>query len=170
MDNQKGEMMKRLSGIIVGCTLGLITTASVAVAEVQYMDDRSSPEKLVQSFYNAINQKQYTRAFSYFYESFAPKDYDSWMQGYAETVSVSVQFGSTQPDPGAGQVYWALPVAISSLSSDGSTQVFAGCYTLHLTAPEMQTNPPFVPMSISGAKLSKSDKPVQDAVPTSCAS
>lgn len=161
-------MMKLLSKTMVGCTIGLIAITGAAVAELQYMDDRSTPEKLVQSYYNAINQKQYARAFGYFSEGFAPNNYESWMQGYAGTEAISIQFGATQPDPGAGQIYWALPVAISASMSDGTTKVYAGCYTIHLTAPDMQTDPPFQPMSINGAKLSASDKPIHAAVPTSC--
>lgn len=162
--------MKLLANTLAGCAIGLIASASVAVAAVQYMDDRSTPESLVQSYYNAINQKQYTRAYGYFSDGFAPKDYQNWARGYAETKSVSVQFGNTQPDPGAGQIYWALPVAISVLMADGTTKVYAGCYTIHMTNPGMQTDPPFAPMSINSAKLSETDRPVQDAVPASCES
>lgn len=162
--------MNILSKIMVACVSGLIATTGMAVAELQYLDDRSTPQKLVQSYYNAINQKQYARAYGYFSEGFAPKDYQSWVKGYADTKSVSVQFGSTQPDPGAGQIYWALPVAISVLETDGASKVYAGCYTIHMTNPEMETDPPFQPMTINGAKLSESDKSAQDSVPGHCGS
>lgn len=153
---------------VTGCVIGLIVTVNFAMAETQYLDDRSTPETLVQSYYNAINQKQYTRAYGYFSKGFAPKGYENWVNGYGETKSVSVQFGSTQPDPGAGQIYWALPVAIAALSTDGSTKVYSGCYTIHLTNPGMQTDPPFQSMSINSAKLSVSDEQIQNAVPKSC--
>lgn len=162
--------MKLLANTMAGLAFGLIATASLAVAEVQYMDDRSTPETLVQSYYNAINQKQYTRAYSYFTDGWAPKVYQSWAKGYAETKSVSVQFGSTQPDPGAGQIDWALPVAISALMMDGTTKVYAGCYMITWTNPAMQIDLPFVPISILRANLRETDKPVQDAVPASCGS
>lgn len=156
------------TGGIVAGALALVAGAGGALAAVQYMDDRSTPKALVQSYYNAINQQQYARAYGYFSEGFAPKDYDSWVKGYADTASVAVQVGATRPDPGAGQIYWALPVAISVRKTDGSHEVFAGCYTIHMTNPGMQDTPPYQPMSISGAELAKSSKPVQDAVPDSC--
>ncbi len=162
--------MKLIAKVMAGGAIGLIATAGVAVAALQYMDDRSTPEKLVQSYYNAIDQQQYARAYGYFSPGFAPKDYQSWVKGYADTKSVSVQFGGTQPDPGAGQIYWALPVALAVLMTDGSTKVYAGCYTIHLTNPQMQTDPPFQAMSINGAKLSLSDKPIAESVPKSCGS
>lgn len=150
-----------------GLSVGL-ASAGAAMAAEQYMDDRSTPQALIQSYYNAINQQNYVRAYGYFSQGFAPKNYESWMKGYADTKSVSVQFGPTQPDPGAGQIYWALPVAISSVSTDGKETVFAGCYEIHMTNPLMQTDPPFQPMSINSAKLHRSDKAIQDSVPKSC--
>ena len=160
--------MRQLTGILGASAIGLAASTGLASAEVQYMDDRSTPQTLVQSYYNAINLKQYTRAYGYYSDGFAAKDYDSWAKGYADTKSVSVQFGATQPDPGAGQIYWALPVAISVLMTDGSSKVYGGCYNIHLTSPELQTDPPFMPISINSGSLKESDKPVQDAIPKSC--
>lgn len=48
--------MNVLTKAITGILAGVIVSAGVATAETQYMDDRSTPEKLVQSFYNAINK------------------------------------------------------------------------------------------------------------------
>ena len=148
--------------------LASLAFAGPASATVQYLDDRSTPQQLVQSYYNAINLQQYARAYGYFSPGAVPSDFETWAKGYAATKSVSVQFGPAQPDPGAGQVYWALPVAISALGTDGETTVFSGCYQIHLTNPGMQVDPPFQPMSINSAKLSKVDKPIQDAIPKSC--
>lgn len=146
----------------------IVVPAALASEAVQYLDDRSTPERLVQSYYNAINLRQYARAYGYFTGGSAPADFKSWAEGYAKTKSVSVQFGSTEPDPGAGQIYWALPVAIASLDADGKTTVYSGCYTIHLANPGMQVDPPFQPMSINGAKLKESDKPIAEAVPNGC--
>lgn len=103
-----------------------------------------------------------------FSDGFAQKDYRNWTTGYADTGSVTVKFGDTQPDPGAGQIYWALPVAISVVAANGGTQIYAGYYTIHLTNPEMQTQRPFQPMSISGAKLKKTTADIQNAIPQNC--
>jgi len=149
-------------------SLVVLPPRTYASEALQYLDDRSTPQKLIQSYYNAINKKQYARAYGYFTKGSAPSDFESWSEGYAKTKSVSVQFGSTRPDPGAGQIYWALPVAISSLDTDGKTEVFAGCYKIHLTNPGMQVDPPFQPMSIDGAKLEASTKRIAEAVPDKC--
>lgn len=158
----------------LGVVFVLMASALVAVVNVQadpepaYLDNRSTPQSLVESYYNAITLRQYQRAFSYFSEGAGPKDFEAWVKGYATTRHVSVRFGTTQPDPGAGQIYWALPVALSVVSTENTQAVYAGCYTLHLTNPSMQTSGQYHPMSIDGAKLEKSSLRFEDAAPTSC--
>ncbi len=133
---------------------------------IPYMDDRSTPQSLIESYYNAINRKAYVQAYTYLN---SPKQsFGEFQKGYASTVSVELRYGSTQPDPGAGQIYWALPVAILSHTSDGKSQVYAGCYTIHLTNPGIPTDPPYVPMTIDNGELAPSDKPLAKAVPLSC--
>lgn len=133
-------------------------TAAQAQAEEQYMDNRSTPQKLIESFYNAINKKQYARAYRYYAANGStPKDFQTWADGYANTKHVSVKFGPTEPDPGAGQIYWALPVALSVLSTDGSEKVFTGCYEIHMTNPGIVTDPPHHPMGIENGHFKKSN-------------
>jgi len=134
--------------------------------DVPYMDDRSTPEALIQSYYNAITRRSYAQAYSYFHHP--DKPFADWQKGYEDTLSVEVLTGSTEPDPGAGQIYWALPVAIQSTTKDGKVTVYAGCYTIHLTNPGMDVAPPFQPMQIESGSLSVSDKAFKDAVPKTC--
>jgi hypothetical protein len=142
--------------------------ASAIADDWTFLDDRSSPQKLVESYYYAINNKLYVQAFSYFSEGASPKDFDTWSKGYAETKSVSVKFGSTSPDPGAGQIYWALPVSLSAKHTDGSTKVFAGCYTVHMINPGMQSDPPYVPMGIEKSVLKAVKTPFEKTEPGPC--
>ena len=159
--------MTLLPRLVLATTLALPAVADAAPAE-PYLDDRSTPEALVQSFYNAIGQQQYARAWGYFTPGRTPGDFAAWAAGYGETVSVAVRFGPTAPDPGAGQITWALPVAIAALGRDGATTVYAGCYRIHLANPAIQTDPPFQPMSIDGASLQRSSRPVDAALPGGC--
>lgn len=151
-------------GVCAALFQPLAMSSAIAEQAVQYLDDRSTPQMLVQSYYNAINQKQYARAYGYYADNgSAPKDFQSWADGYSGTQHVSVQFGPTEADPGAGQIYWALPVALSVLGTDGSTQVFTGCYELHMTNPGIVTEPPYPPMGIEDGHFSKSDASMADA-------
>ncbi len=107
---------------------------------------------MVRSFYNAVNLQQYSRAYSYFGDNAAPVPYDQFAQGYQHTQSVTVVTGAEQSDGTAGSIYYTVPVAIDSLSDDGSHKQFAGCYTTRLMEPDAQ-DPPVTPMCISAAKL-----------------
>ncbi|MES0882351.1 hypothetical protein [Roseibium sp. SCP14] len=134
------------------------------------MDDRSTPQKLLQSYYYAISNRLYVQAYSYFSKEFAPKDFEQWAKGYSDTKTVTVRFGPTEPNPGAGQIYWALPVAVSAEQVDGTSKVFVGCYQIHMTNIGMQTAPPYQPMGINSATLKETKEPFDKAAPGKCAS
>ncbi|WP_306143657.1 hypothetical protein [Roseibium sp. MMSF_3412] len=157
----------RMAAILAITGLSLLSATAVA-SDWTYMDDRSSPQKLVESYYFAIGNRNYAQAYSYFKPDTALQNFEKWLSGYAKTQSVSVKFGSTEPDPGAGQIYWALPVVIEAVQSDGTSLVYTGCYKIHMTNPGMQTDPPYQPMAIESASLKKSDSPYKDAKPGSC--
>ena len=151
--------------------IAAITAMAGAGAAAQdddsYIDDRSGPARVITSYYNAINAQDYVRAYSYYSEGWAPKDYYTWAKGFETTAHVTLRTGPTQGDPGAGNVYWALPVAISARQTDGTVTVYAGCYTIHgLNGP--QSDPPFVPLGINKGTLKPSDKPLDAALPASC--
>lgn len=146
--------------------------ATEAVAEglvlPDYLDDRSTPQKLLESYYNAINRKEYVRAYSYYAEGQQGDDFEKYAKGYAGTESVQVKIGSTEPDPGAGQIYWSLPIAIESKLAEGKSQVYTGCYTISMSNPAMQALPPFKPMAIMSGTLSKSPLSLEKSVPEEC--
>lgn len=133
-----------------------------------YMDDRSTPQKLLESYYYAINNKFYVQAYSYFQPDEAPADFKKWVEGYAGTESVDVKFGASDPDPGAGQIYWALPVALAAKQSDGTTTVFTGCYKIHMANLGMQVDPPYQPMGIVSATLAETKETFSQVQPGSC--
>lgn len=125
-----------------------------------YWDDRSGGEELVQSYFNAINRKEYARAYAYWQPN-TPADqlapFPDFRQGYAETASVQVMVGTVGGDVGAGQLYFSVPVALVAETTDGTVQAFAGCYTLHLSQPAIQGVPPFHPLSIQSASVQEVD-------------
>lgn len=133
-----------------------------------YLDDRSTPQKLLESYYNAINRKEYARAYSYYAEGQLGTDFEDYAKGYEGTQSVLVKLGNSEPDPGAGQIYWSVPIAIESTLTEGKSQVYTGCYTISMSNPAMQTVPPFKPMAIMAGTLSKSPLPLDKSVPEEC--
>ncbi|GAB1582005.1 hypothetical protein [Phyllobacterium phragmitis] len=135
-----------------------------------YLDDRSSPEALIRSYYNAINRQEYARAYSYYSEEGREPDFEKYAKGYENTKSVTIALGKTEPEGAAGSIYWSLPLAIRSATNDGKEEVFTGCYTIRIANPTMQEAPPFQPMSIMTGSLTPSEKPLEESVPERCES
>lgn len=149
--------------------LTALTTAaalSAAFAAPEYLDDRSDAASLVRSLYNAINRKEYARAYSYFAEPPAD-DVEAYAQGFADTESVELLTGTPSTEGAAGSAYFSLPVAIRARKTDGSEAFFAGCYTLRLANPEVQADA-FTPLQIENGELKAADGPLEAALPASC--
>ncbi len=125
------------------------------LSSANYIDNRSDPVAVLSSLFNAINRKEYVRAYSYWQTP--PKDYAAFADGYAKTESVTLQFGTVTPDAGAGQIYYTLPVALQATLTDGARQTFVGCYTLHLSQPGIQGTLPFAPLGIKSATVKQVD-------------
>ena len=142
---------------------------------VPFYEDRTDPVDALLSYYNAINRKEYERAYSYFRGAPNPSPslaapYDQWVKGYANTSSVSVAVGKVVQDAGAGNIYAAFPVVLFAKQSDDTLQVFAGCYTMHRASEGISENRNDELWSINSANLRLiPDKPYVDgALAQSC--
>lgn len=127
-----------------------------AVDAKYFLDDRSTPASIIRSFYNAINRKEYVRAYSYFVTKNAttpPPAYDQFAAGYKNTATVQLATGTITSGAGAGQVNYGVPVKLTVKNADGSTQTFSGNYELHKAQPANFGTPPFEPLGISGANI-----------------
>jgi len=139
-------------------TLKFIATSAnpaVNVSAAQYIDDRSNPERLVASLINAINRREYPRAYGYWQNTDQLAPFDQYAQGYAKTDSVTLKTGPVRGSAGAGQFYYTIPAILAAKMADGSTQTFVACYQIHLSNPGMQVTPPFSPMAIQKAYTEK---------------
>ena len=148
--------------------LPLILIAAPAVAQEtppDYLDDRSTPESLVTSLYNAIDRHEYLRGWSYFSADSAP-DYPTFRDGYATTDGVELRLGEIETDGAAGSIHSLVPVAIRATTEDGEETVFTGCYRLTQVQPAAQDTPPFRPIQIDDGTLSESDEPFETAMGT----
>jgi hypothetical protein len=114
-----------------------------------FVDNRSGPIETVSSLLNAINLKQYVRAYSYFQNPATfPGPFDPYAAGYSDTDVITATFGIPHSEGAAGSLYFKVPLAMKVLVKSGSTQTFVGCYTLRLAQPSIQTAPPFQPLAI----------------------
>ena len=120
----------------------------------RYLDNRSDGVVVVRSLFNAVNRREYARAYGYWgpgTSQLAP--FDQFQQGYADTQSVQLTTGKQTQDIGAGQTYYRVPVTLVAQLTNGTVQTFVGCYQLHLGSPSAQAVPPFQPVAIQKATL-----------------
>ena len=146
--------------------MALINSCFADVAQDQaYSDDRSDGAALIRSLYNAINRREYARAYSYFIK---PADsYQSFVQGYSNTVDVQVITGNVTTEGAAGSIYAPVPVAVKSTEKGGNERVFAGCYITRIVNAAIQ-EPPFTPLHIESAELEEVKGPLEQALPKVC--
>jgi hypothetical protein len=123
------------------------------VSADHYIDDRSDPEALIRSLFNAINRHEYLRAYSYWKDDADVGSFADFEAGYAETATVALETGEVAGDAGAGQFNYLVPVTLNVTTTGGEAQTFVGCYHLHLSNPGVQAEPPFIPLGIRAADV-----------------
>jgi hypothetical protein len=129
-------------------------TAPNDIRAARYLDDRSDPLQVIRSLFNAVNRKEYARAYDYWAgNAQGLPQFQQFQQGYASSVSVQVAFGTVSTDAGAGQRYYRVPVTLLSTTTANATQTFVGCYTMHLGLPDAQGVPPYQPIAIISATV-----------------
>lgn len=160
-------MVRPTSIFAAGLTGAVLAAASAAAqpSPPDYLDDRSTPEAVIRSLYNAVDRKEYLRAYSYFDAEAEIGSFDAFASGYADTRHASVRTGEVRSEGAAGSVYYIVPTAIEAQATGGARQVYAGCYTLRLVQPAIQATPPFRPMGIVKGNLVPAEEPLERAMP-----
>ncbi len=129
------------------------TPGSNEIAASVYVDNRSGPIEVLQSLFNAVNRKEYARAYGYWEPGSAVASFAAFARGYQPTQAVQWAVGPVTSDAGAGQFFYNVAVTLKAQTTGGA-QTFVGCYTLHLSNPGAQAQPPFRPIGIRSAQVS----------------
>jgi len=124
----------------------------------QYLDDRSDPVQVLKSYYNALNLKQYVRAYYYWMQTgtnatSGPPAYPQFEAGYADTAAVQLTTGKVSSDGAAGSIYYQVPVTLRATLTNHSKHTFVGCYIIRQVNPSVFGAPPFIPMGIYSAQI-----------------
>jgi hypothetical protein len=92
-------------------------------------DDRNDPVEMLASYYDAINTRDYRRAYG-FWES-PQASYERFVAGFADTDRVRLLVEPPGHSEGAaGSVYAEFTAVVVATTRAGSERIFAGCYTL----------------------------------------
>jgi hypothetical protein len=129
--------------------LGLLGSEAMPAgvpSTVARYENRSGAIETLQSYYNAVNRREYERAYSYWETpgtspSSTPPDYATFVRGYQTTAHVTITLGTPSLDAGAGNFWATVPTVIVATTTNNDRQVFAGCYVLHHTNPGADPRP-----------------------------
>jgi hypothetical protein len=92
------------------------------------VENLTSPVGLLTSYFSAIVNHEYDRAYSYWETPPNPTLAD-FIQGFAETGDVSLVLRLDISAGGAaGSTYASLPAMVTAAQTDGAIQYYAGCY------------------------------------------
>ena len=117
-----------------GCLIAVFVLMSLAVvAHAQTgagpNEERSDPIATLASYYDAINARDYRRAYR-FWDS-PPQSFEQFARGFADTDRVRLL---VEPSPllegAAGSVYADIPAIVIATTRNGAERVFAGCYAM----------------------------------------
>jgi hypothetical protein len=94
--------------------------------------DTGDPLTLLQSYYAAIDGRDFPRAYTYWSDNGAASQqtFMQFSQGFATTNHVAIELGQPQSNGAAGSIYAEVPIVIVATQQDGSQQAFCGTYTL----------------------------------------
>ena len=117
-----------------------------------YVDNRSDAVSLLISYFNALDRREYDRAYSYWQTGSSVGSYVQFKAGYATTqFIIIINTGQVGVSSGAGQRYYVVPVTLQSATTSGPL-TFVGCYVEHLALPELQAAP-FHGLAIASANI-----------------
>ena len=118
------------------------SVAAVAFAQPQgpAYENLNSPVDLLASYYDAINRKQYQRAYGYWQTP--PTSYPKFANGFSDTTSVQlIVQPPTSGEGAAGSTYVQISTVLIAQHTDGSQHTYAGCFTTR----KSNLQPPDIP-------------------------
>ena len=99
-----------------------------------------SPEHVIASYINAINRREFKRAYSYWANP--PSTYKKFVRGFADTAWVMAVVRVPLWEEGAaGTFYTTMPTMLLAIHKDGSRHVYHVCYTLSHVNPDAAGEP-----------------------------
>ena len=109
-------------------------------------DEIAGARRALQDYYDAINVRDYERAFLVWADSGRAlgRTLDEFRDGFRQTKSTSIEIGKGRLEGAAGSRYVEFPVVIRAETVDGMRERFAGTYVLRRSvvdgaSPEQRT-------------------------------
>lgn len=127
---------------IAAATL-LLATPALAQDDPAYLDDGSTPELLVRSFYNAVSRYELGRAWTYLNPD-VRRDYEMFRAEFEHVAHAEVIFGFPHGDGRPGTIYYDLPIIVQLISDSGEYSYQAGCIGVAWPLNDLQDSGPYL--------------------------
>ena len=115
--------------------------ASVLAQETPYLDDRSSPQTLIASYFNALNSHDFARAWLYWDNEIEGTNFEDFVEGYTGVEAIEFKLGHPNSEGAAGSIFTQVPYAMMTLDADGWTKTYQGCFLTRIATPNIQSPP-----------------------------
>ena len=116
---------------------------SLVAQETSYLDDRSSPQLLIASYFNALNKNEFARAWSYWDNEIEGTNFEDFVEGFTGVEKIGFKLGKPVSEGAAGSIFTQIPYAMMTQDQDGWVEVYQGCFLTRIATPNIQS-PPFV--------------------------
>lgn len=117
-----------VAACLIAFALALPAQGEPAAVDYPY-DNRLDPVYLLSSYYNAINLRDYARAYGYWQNPPRGETLAQFTQGFADTVNV--QGLVKMPEyvgAAAGTAYAYMPTLLLATRTNGTLQYYSGCF------------------------------------------
>lgn len=105
-----------------------------------FFEQRDSAVNLLSSYINAINRREFARAYAYWED--APQSFADFSAGFADTLHVDlILVPPVGYEGAAGSQYTRIPTLLLATHSDGREERFRGEYVARRTNPDMVGHP-----------------------------
>ena len=145
----------------------LVAVPAHAADEPAYLDDGSTPELLIRSFYNAVDRFELPRAWGYLNPDFRP-EYEDFFAEFGRVKSVELVFGFLQGYGRAGGVDYTLPVIVQLVDDKGEYSYQTGCIGVVWPFSDPWDPPPYAWPYVSYYNLDKAGGPASQVPLTNC--
>src|SRR5688500_12775687 len=155
--------------ILVAAALAMLLALPAHASEDEpvYLDDGSTPELLLRSFYNAIARFELARAWGYLNPEFRP-EYEAFFTEFEHVEQVEVIIGFLDGYSRAGGVDYTVPVIVQLVDDHGEYSYRSGCMGVVWPFPDRWEPPPYPMPYVTSYKLDKVAGPASQVPLPNC--
>ena len=140
---------------------------SLLAQEIDYLDNRSSPQLLIASYFNALNKHDYARAWLYWDNEMEGSNFEDFVEGYTGVEAIEFKIGPARSEGAAGSIFTQIPLAVMTLDEDGWEEIYQGCFLTRIATPNIQS-PPYLGLHFWEGYLTPVEGDFKNTQPGEC--